>query len=284
VAPPLAPPLRGWAMPRGLGARREQARRPEPLPLPGGSTAASARARGASQGPSALVGPLLHRLQLRGPQHPRHGRPGRHGEGRPPPSPGCPGWRYLARPAGVWTPPRAPWWAPGVLPSPWSPRTARGGAAAREATRALHAMAESGPGRGVGAAGVPWALLGHGPRAQLVAAISSIRLRQTLQSRRSIYKPRNQLSHTHIVPSRMRRSRTNKGTSQSGQMASVLANDAGIRGEFSINDHPHGFVLAISAGENNMVRGCEWFEFDASTAFWTGHSKRKREPRCPMRP
>ncbi len=70
-------------MPRGLGARREQARRPEPLPLPGGSTAASARARGAAQGPRALVGPLLPRLQPRGQQHPRRGRPGRPGEERP---------------------------------------------------------------------------------------------------------------------------------------------------------------------------------------------------------
>src|SRR5712691_6065220 len=50
------------------------------------------------------------------------------------------------------------------------------------------------------------------------------------------------------------------------------------------DDHPKWFVLALSAGENNMVRGCERFEFDASTAFWTGGSVRKRKPIAPMRP
>jgi len=64
----------------------------------------------------------------------------------------------------------------------------------------------------------------------------------------------------------------------------VFSNDAGIRGEFGINDHPQGFVLALSAGEHNMVRGGERFEFDAPTAFWTGGSVRKRKPISPMRP
>ena len=64
----------------------------------------------------------------------------------------------------------------------------------------------------------------------------------------------------------------------------MFSNDAGIRGEFGINDHPKWFVLALSAGENNMVRGCERFELDASTAFWTGGSVRKRKPIAPMRP
>jgi hypothetical protein len=71
---------------------------------------------------------------------------------------------------------------------------------------------------------------------------------------------------------------------RSWQKASALWNNTGIRGEFRVNDHPYWFGLVISAGENNMVRWCERFEFDASTAFWTGHSKRKREPKCPMRP
>jgi hypothetical protein len=64
----------------------------------------------------------------------------------------------------------------------------------------------------------------------------------------------------------------------------VLSNDAGIRGKFGINAHPHGFVLALGAGEDDMVPWCERFEFDASTAFGTGDSKRKREPQCPTRP
>jgi hypothetical protein len=70
---------------------------------------------------------------------------------------------------------------------------------------------------------------------------------------------------------------------RSRQEASALWHNTGIRGEFRVNDHPYWFGLAISAAENNMVRWCERFEFDASTAFWTGHSKRKREPKCPMR-
>src|SRR5215831_3183173 len=61
-----------------------------------------------------------------------------------------------------------------------------------------------------------------------------------------------------------------------GPRSSVLAKDAGIRGKFRINDHPHRFVLAVSPRENNMGRWCEGFEFDAPAAFWTGDSKGKR--------
>ncbi len=68
-----------------------------------------------------------------------------------------------------------------------------GGRARGGQSKARHAMAESGPGSGVVAAGVPWALLGHGPHAQLVEATSSSRVRHTLQKRRPIYKTRNQL-------------------------------------------------------------------------------------------
>ena len=60
---------------------------------------------------------------------------------------------------------------------------------------------------------------------------------------------------------------TDKSTYQSGQRASVLSNNAGIRRKFGINDHLHWFVLTISACENNMGRWCERFEFNASTAF-----------------
>ena len=64
----------------------------------------------------------------------------------------------------------------------------------------------------------------------------------------------------------------------------MLADNAGIREEFGVKDHPQGFALAVSASEHDVVRECEWFEFDAPTAFWTGGSVRKRKPISPMRP
>ena len=77
---------------------------------------------------------------------------------------------------------------------------------------------------------------------------------------------------------------TGRSTSQSGQRVSVLANDAGIRWEFSINDHLHGFLLAVRSSEDNMVGWRKPSRFYASTPFWTEGSIRKRKPISPVSP